>query len=429
MLNLYNSTGQLDYTPDSSSDRIIIVDREDDVQTNSESSFFDPSLPVSPAFSEFSFIAQHHNDDVAKKERANSVPILPIAFYALSDVDNRLRTARAQSDPLVKGQRSLPRKLPPKLTESLELLTLTPAPQSSSAASSPDKLPKPLYHLGIDMPEVPSVPITTSSFVPPPRPSKSIKRKTSNPSTIVPTTAIPLARRIVPSPSPPSPSFRTSTSESTYLATPTSSVHRSRASDESGSSPVACSSGSASACGTWSAIDEEDYKPKMRESRKEKRERKRAEKAAFDVDTPPSMRALYEASMMDVIGEDGQRVKFGDLVRRGTTIVIFIRHCKFQNPVVKWLLTGKGFVHSAHSICNQSSARSRKKRLTQPMSNLSLLETAHPRCFQLIRVSWRLGTPRRSTKQRRQSHEVSFQDVYRSHTLSLPSSRPYSTDR
>lgn len=65
---------------------------------------------------------------------------------------------------------------------------------------------------------------------------------------------------------------------------------------------------------------------KPKESRKTKKERKRAEKAAFDVATPPTMRALYDASLMDVIDEHGDKVKFGDLVRRGRTIVIFIRH-------------------------------------------------------------------------------------------------------
>jgi hypothetical protein len=65
---------------------------------------------------------------------------------------------------------------------------------------------------------------------------------------------------------------------------------------------------------------------KQKESRKEKKERRRAEKAAFDVDSPPSMRSLYDASLMDVIDEHGQAVKFGDLVRGGRTIVVFIRH-------------------------------------------------------------------------------------------------------
>lgn len=40
------------------------------------------------------------------------------------------------------------------------------------------------------------------------------------------------------------------------------------------------------------------------------------------------MKELYEASLAEVIDEQGVRVSFGDLVRGKKTIVIFIRHCE-----------------------------------------------------------------------------------------------------
>jgi len=111
----------------------------------------------------------------------------------------------------------------------------------------------------------------------------------------------------------------------------------SRPSFSSHASPISCSSGSASACGSWSVLDEIESAEraaaarKHKETRKEKRARIEAEKAAFDVDTPPDARALFEASLMEVIDEDGELVRFGDLVRQRKTIVIFIRHCKLAS--------------------------------------------------------------------------------------------------
>ena len=67
---------------------------------------------------------------------------------------------------------------------------------------------------------------------------------------------------------------------------------------------------------------------KHKESRKSRKARKMAEQAAFDVDTPPNAMALFEASLLEVIDEDGEKVRFGDLVRQRRTIVIFIRHCE-----------------------------------------------------------------------------------------------------
>lgn len=73
-----------------------------------------------------------------------------------------------------------------------------------------------------------------------------------------------------------------------------------------------------------------------KESRKERKARKVAEEAAFDVDTAPSAAALFEASLIEVIDEDGERVRFGDLVRQRRTIVIFIRHCRSTRCDDRW---------------------------------------------------------------------------------------------
>ncbi|WRT66141.1 uncharacterized protein IL334_003094 [Kwoniella shivajii] len=129
-------------------------------------------------------------------------------------------------------------------------------------------------------------------------------------------------------------SSKSSSSRSDILLTPRHSHYR-----QSLDSSLRCSaSGSGSgSCGTWSLFDEaqlEDslsirsstkYKVK-KETRKEKKERTKMEKESFDQDTPPNHRMLFEASLLEVIDEQGKRRKFGDLVRGRKTIVIFIRH-------------------------------------------------------------------------------------------------------
>jgi len=66
--------------------------------------------------------------------------------------------------------------------------------------------------------------------------------------------------------------------------------------------------------------------PGKKENRKARKARKEAESKKFDESTPPTMKELYEASLAEVIDEQGVRVSFGDLVRGKKTIVIFIRH-------------------------------------------------------------------------------------------------------
>lgn len=66
----------------------------------------------------------------------------------------------------------------------------------------------------------------------------------------------------------------------------------------------------------------------QKESRKVRKARKKAEEEAFDVEKPPTTRELFEASLLEVIDEEGERIRFGDLVRGRKTIVIFIRHCE-----------------------------------------------------------------------------------------------------
>jgi hypothetical protein len=66
--------------------------------------------------------------------------------------------------------------------------------------------------------------------------------------------------------------------------------------------------------------------PKPRETRKQREAGKPAENVAFNPDTAPTTRQLFEASLLEVIDEYGKRINFGDLVRSRKTIVIFIRH-------------------------------------------------------------------------------------------------------
>ncbi|WWC70435.1 uncharacterized protein I206_104386 [Kwoniella pini CBS 10737] len=136
-------------------------------------------------------------------------------------------------------------------------------------------------------------------------------------------------------------SSKSSSSRSDILLTPKQSLGKlNRNSIESSSgSGNSCRRES---CGTWSLFDEiqfedslsssskigsklKNQKPK-KESSKEKKERIRIEKELFDEYNSPTHKSLFEASLMEVIDENGRRFKFGDLVRNRKTIVIFIRH-------------------------------------------------------------------------------------------------------
>ncbi|KAL7420545.1 hypothetical protein Q5752_004496 [Cryptotrichosporon argae] len=95
---------------------------------------------------------------------------------------------------------------------------------------------------------------------------------------------------------------------------------------------LTCSPNSASVCGTWAVLDDIEQAERAartarpKETRKQRKERKRIEADGFNQQRHPTIGQLFEASELDVIGEDGARVKFGDLVSRRKTIVVFIRH-------------------------------------------------------------------------------------------------------
>ena len=100
--------------------------------------------------------------------------------------------------------------------------------------------------------------------------------------------------------------------------------------------PSLVSDSTASSSG-WSALRElearereERLKPKVKESRKEKKVRQQIEKENFDSDTPPGLRDLFNASLCEVVDEHGNKTQFGDLVTGKRTIVVFIRHCTFS---------------------------------------------------------------------------------------------------
>jgi len=283
--------------------------------------------------------AEIHNGTGLKRTLSRKLP--PQLTESLEQLALERHASPPHSPQSVSSRKfSLSRKLPPQLTGSLEVLALqhTPSPHHS-----PQKTSQALFNLQVDLPThqehpddaappVFTIPFETPASTPTsestPSRRQSKKHYQKRPSVSSSTSTMPsIARRAISTAAigwPSSPSSKTST----HLMTPSSSIGHIRGSYES--HPVSCSSGSASTCGTWSAVDDYDYAPKKREGRKEKKERKKAEKAAFDVDTPPTMRALYEASLMELIDEHGDKVRFGDLVRRGTTIVVFIRHCKWS---------------------------------------------------------------------------------------------------
>jgi hypothetical protein len=99
--------------------------------------------------------------------------------------------------------------------------------------------------------------------------------------------------------------------------------------------PSLVSDSTASSSG-WSALRELEererenrLKPKVKETRKERKSRQKLEKENFDPDTPPGLRDLFNASLCEVLDEHGNKTQFGDLVTGKRTIVVFIRHCTF----------------------------------------------------------------------------------------------------
>jgi hypothetical protein len=67
---------------------------------------------------------------------------------------------------------------------------------------------------------------------------------------------------------------------------------------------------------------------RAKETRKQRKARQKAEKDRFDAVCPPDKRELFDASMLEVVDEKGEKVAFGELVRGKRTIVVFLRHCK-----------------------------------------------------------------------------------------------------
>jgi hypothetical protein len=197
----------------------------------------------------------------------------------------------------------------------------------------------PLETLEVDEPLLPATSLPSRKSSRSPQPPSPTRKPSAAVFGINETKTPPTKRRVLPgSISTPMPSLserRPSTIASSEDSSPPRTPSHMRVSSSADGSPFSCSSGSASTCGSWSTPGDSDVFDRPagagvssgpRESRKERKARKAAEKAAFDADTPPSMRQLFEASLLDVIDEKGAKVKFGDLVRGRKTMVIFIRH-------------------------------------------------------------------------------------------------------
>ena len=254
-------------------------------------------------------------------------------------------------------QRKLARKLPPRLTESLKGVGVPPArPDDSPTVSTPlpsmflsppcsstppsSYTPPNAFKLAVDPPSAhfgATFPMQQDASTINPYLTFTPSRKRSNPWSAASAPTLSTARRITSALSLRTSSQSTASTASSgqTLLTPTASLHSHfRPSIDSANFPIACSSDSTSLCGTMSAAEEveraerEDRKRHGRETTREKKARLKAEQEAFDVDTPPTTRESYDASLLEVIAEDGRKVRFGDLVRRRRTIVIFIRHCE-----------------------------------------------------------------------------------------------------
>lgn len=103
-----------------------------------------------------------------------------------------------------------------------------------------------------------------------------------------------------------------------------------------------CSTASTSC---WSNFDELETRPRWqkgdKETRREKKDRKRWEAEAFSADRTPSLKDLFEAGMCEVIDENGQRTPFRSVVSERRTIIIFIRHCESMNVLCASRREGK----------------------------------------------------------------------------------------
>jgi hypothetical protein len=306
---------------------LFILPDDNDRHDTDRHSVVDPSsVPSSPS----------------RKERNNSEPINyarpypAITANSNLEVVTRSKSLSQSPDPSFSPGstcvRRASRKSPPKLTDSLEdlsrsvsIITSHSAQSTRASFDSPGATNNP-YTLAVNLPDLPPTPPPRSARRPSPPALQPYSKDTMSFRATTPP-------RI-------SSSSSTSSSPSSLPRTPTSSsfighLHTHRPSLTSTTSPLSCSTGSASTCGTWSLAEEAELTEqssrstkKVRENRKVKKMRKIAEEERFDVDTPPTLRELFVASMLEVVGENGERVKFGDLIKKRKTIVVFIRHCK-----------------------------------------------------------------------------------------------------
>ena len=258
-----------------------------------------------------------------------------------------------QKTPVEPGRKHI-RKLPPRLTESLENLALT-LHISTSPSSAPTNLWEldEMYEYTVDKP----LPITPKGSLEMPdrkvdqEPTRLVSQRSmpsirglSRRSTLKKGTARPSTAPIRHLGSRRHQHAESSASSATSnnLVTPSSSVPRASASICS----EQCSRFEETNWTLYNEVHRADLDAaarKGKETRREKKERKRAEEEAFDADALPAMTNLYEAANVEIIGENGQRIAFGDLVRERTTIVIFIRHCESSSQFLRSSLTPVGF--------------------------------------------------------------------------------------
>jgi hypothetical protein len=351
--------------------------------------------------------------------------------------------------------RRVSRKSPPKITDSLEDLSRSISSSYSAQFPSPNFMPIETFILPVDPP--------TKAFLAPPRPPPrsarrppppALSRKATSMDNLLPssipsasasriTLQFPTRPQTSSSPSTPprlSPSHTTSTDSSPPRTprTPTR-LQAHRPSESSASTiPLTCSSGSASTCGTWSLAEEAEsadrVSSRVKESRKERKLRKIVEEERFDVDTPPSVRELFEASLLEVIGEDGKRVKFGDLIKCRKTIVVFIRHCTFGLEQERLVLVLIGYVVGFCPLCAQYMncimSEVSQEALYQADVDLIIIGNGSGKmlpAYKSMFASYPTGT--KLTERHRQRVQMSFPDVHRSIPSTLPCTRPHSKDR
>ncbi|ORX36902.1 AhpC/TSA antioxidant enzyme-domain-containing protein [Kockovaella imperatae] len=330
---------------------ITAVEEDDDLQPTWSNELSPLSTPKTLRGSISSYRSRESLTSTANTSQPDEEPITPLSascektltvFERQSSIESfryeDQHPPSPRSSPKSINSKRNARKLPPRLTESLENLSLSISPPSRALTFKRPSIVlemSPIYQLDVDK-SLPDIPANPSNEILPMHRVELPKMESKRSMSSLNRTRVPVKGKTTRKPVKYGPTGNrsswapsSSSSASTNLVTPGTSMLRS----------------TESTCSTANFCEFDDFhrawaepehnmespvasgsRPKIKESRKQRKARRKAEAQAFDEFALPSMRSLYDAGNLEVIAEDGERVRFGNLVRDRKTIVIFIRH-------------------------------------------------------------------------------------------------------